>query len=215
MKLARILIALVAVVALTGTSNAWFLDFEWGLGNDGGVIASGVPGLQFTTTDGYDWVYGDALNGFYNITSDLGYSTGSGRYNIGGNVFAWLGASQASGRIDFLNQDGSFFQIGYSSASNFYLEAYDQYDNLLDMASGTANTQWEGYTSLGYLTVNSASSDIAYILVHDAGNYFGLDNMSGDASNVYDPSVPEPATMSLLGLGLLGLGAGLRKRMRK
>ncbi len=214
MKLARIFVLVVAIFALTGTSHAWFLDFEWGLGNDGGTVATGVPGLQFTTTDGYDWMYGDITTGGYNVTSDNGDTYLGGRYNVGGNVFTWLGTTQGSGRIDFLNQDGSFFTIGYSSASEFFLEAYDGSDNLLDVVSGPANTQWEGYTSLGYLTVNSAAADIAYILVHDDGNYFGLDNMSGDASAVYSPGIPEPTTMVLLGLGLIGMGTRLRKRMK-
>ncbi len=214
MKLARILVLVVAIFALTGTSHAWFLDFEWGLGNNGGTVATGVPGLQFTTTDGYDWMYGDITTGGYNVTSDNGDVYGTGRYNVGGNVFTWLGTSQGSGRIDFLNQDGSFFTIGYSSASIFFLEAYDASDNLLDVATGPINTQWEGYTSLGYLTVTSGAADIAYILVHDGGNYFGLDNMSGDASAVSSPGIPEPTTMALLGLGLIGMGARLRKRMK-
>jgi hypothetical protein len=215
MKFSKILIILVALFALTGTSQAWFLDFEWGMGHDGEIIASGVPGLQFTTTDGYDWKYGDITTNGYNVTSDNGDVYGTGRYNVSGNVFAWLGTSQGAGRIDFLNQDGSFFTTGYSSASTFYLEAYDGTGALLDVASGAANTQWEGVYALDYLTVGSASGNIAYILVHDGGNYFALDNMYGDASDVISPGVPEPATMALFGLGLIGMGARLRKRFTK
>ena len=212
MKLARILVLVVAIFALTGTSHAWFLDFEWGVGHNGETVATGIPGLQFTTTDGYDWMYGDINTGGYNVSSDNGDVYGTGRYNMSGEVFTWLGTSQGSGRIDFLNQDGSFFTVGYSSASNFFLEAYDAGGSLLDVASGPANTQWEGVYTLGYLTVTSAASDIAYILVHDGGNYFCIDNVSGDASDVHSPAIPEPATMALLGLGLIGLGARLRKR---
>jgi len=215
MKLARVLFALVAILAMTGTSHAWFLDFEWGLGNDGGVIASGVPGLQFTTTDGQDWRYADITTDGYNVTSDNGSSYGTGNWNMSGDVFAWLGTSQGSGRIDFLNQDGSFFSTGYSSAHTFYLEAYDAGGALLDQAIGAANTQADGGTSLDYLTVSSMAGNIAYVMVHDQGNFFLVDNMRGDASAVYDPSIPEPATLALFGLGLLGAGARLRKRMIK
>lgn len=207
-------LALALVLASAVQSNAqWFLDFEWGLGQNGTPVATGIPGLQFTTTDGYDWIYGDATTGSYNVSNNLGGSWGTGRYNIEGYVFTWLGTTQGAGRIDFLSRNGSFFTTGYSSASNFYLEAYDEFDNLLDSDVGPANTQWEGNYSLGYLTVN-APSNMAYVLMHDAGNYWGVDNISGDASNVYSPAIPEPSTLMLLGTGLLGLGA-FRFRRKK
>jgi hypothetical protein len=214
-KLAKTALALLFVFAISGTSQAaWFLDFEWGLGQDQQPIASTVPGLQFTTTDGFDWLYADITTGGYNVQNDLGDMYGSANWFMEGYVSAWLGTQQGSGRIDFLNQDGSFFTTGYSSESTFYLEAYDEFDNMLDATSGAANTLNYGGTGLDYLTVSSGASDIAYVLMHDTGNYWTADNMSGDASDVSDPSIPEPATLFLLGAGLLGGGA-IRRKLSK
>jgi len=210
-KLARIAVALLMVFAISGTANAWLLDFEEGLGMDGTPIASSIPGLQFTTTDGYDWIYGDATTGNWNVSNNLGDVWNGGTYNMEGYVFAFLGTTQGSGRIDFLNQDGSFFTTGYNSLSDFYVEAYDVNDNLIDAASGPANTQDQGNYQLDYLTVSSASNDIAYVMVHDTGNYWLTDNMSGDASGVPDDAIPEPATLLLLGAGLLAGGIARRK----
>ncbi|MFH1893445.1 MAG: PEP-CTERM sorting domain-containing protein [Candidatus Zixiibacteriota bacterium] len=210
-KLTRIAVALLMVFAISGTANAWLLDFEDGLGQDQVPIASSIPGLQFTTTDGFDWIYGDATTNNWNVSNDLGDVWGTGRYNMEGYVFATIFGSAGDGRIDFLNQDGSFFTTGYSSQSDFFVEAYDVNDNLIDAASGAANTQWEGVYGLDYLTVSSAMNDIAYVMIHDTGNYWLTDNMSGDASGVPDDTIPEPATLLLLGAGLLAGGIARRK----
>jgi len=212
MKLARVLFVMVALFAMTGTSHAWFLDFEWGLGHDYEYLHSGIPGLDFSD----DYVYADALNGptIWNFSSDNGSEWNAANYWMFGNVAAF--STTGLGRIDFANADGSWFSTGYSAFSGFYLEAYDINDNLIDMAYGAGNLRYvDPYNADGmdFLTVSSASNDIAYILMHDNYNYWITDNMSGDASGVYSPSIPEPTTMALLGLGLIGLGARLRKRM--
>jgi hypothetical protein len=207
----KIIVLAGCVLALTTPSYAWFLDFEWGLGHDGQNIASGVPGLQFTTTDNQNWVYGDITTGLYNTHSDNNSMYGTADYFMGGNVFAWLGPNQGQGRIDFLNDDGSTFTTGYCSASTFYLEAYDKNGNLITSTSGGPNRFSDGGTGLDYLTVTSGQHDIAYVLLHDTGNFWLTDNMSGDASGVNPPSVPEPVSLVLLGTGLLGVAIFRRR----
>lgn len=131
-----------------------------------------------------------------------------------GNVFAFLGIDNnaGSGRVTFLNGDGSWFQTLYCSASNFYLEAYDINGSLLDSEMGGANLRYSnGALDMGTLRVESASSNIAYVIMHDTGNYWLADNMSGDATGVGNP-IPEPGTLLLLGTGLLGLGAFIRRK---
>jgi len=212
MKFARLLVIMVALFAFTSASQAWYLDFEWGLGHDYEQIQSGIPGLNFAS----DMFYADAMNGAWNFSSyDLGLEWYSGEYWIEGYVGAHA-SSNGIGRIDFANADGSFFTTGYTAGNMFYVEAYDINDNLLDVATGPANRRYyeSNPNGPGYLTVSSASNNIAYVVLHDGGYFWVADNMSGDASGVYSPAVPEPATMALFGLGLLGLGAKLRKRMK-
>lgn len=208
-KMVTVLLAVFLVAGAWSSANAWTINFENGKGQDRTVIASTIPGLQFTTTDGYDWLYGDATAG-YNVRNQFGEFGGG--YFMRDTVFAWLGESQGSGRIDFINADGGFFQTGYCANSNFYLEAYDAAGNLLDSDVGGNNYG----VSFDYLSVSSASNDIAYVLMHDTGNYWEVDEMSGDATGIPDQSqgaVPEPATLLLFGLGLVG--GAIRKRMAK
>jgi len=203
-------LALVLVFGLASQSFAqWSLNFEWGLGHDYEAIASGIPGVNFAS----DMFYADAINGAWNFSNNLGDEWYSGEYWIGGYVGAHA-SSNGIGRINFNNADGSWFTTGYTAGSSLYLEAYDISDNLLDSDVGAANRRYlEGNgDGLDYLTVSSATNNIAYVVIHDGGYFWVADNMSGDASGV--GPIPEPGTLMLLGTGLLGLGA-FRFRRKK
>ena len=139
------------------------MNFENGI--DGNAIQSTIPGMSFTTTGGYDWIYCDVATGHYNYPY----------YWVNGNVGAWLGDRQGAGRIDFMAHTTTKFSIAYSSYNSFYLEAYDTENNLIDSASGAANVN-TGKTDR--LTVNG--DNIAYVLVHDGGNYWVADDIEID-----------------------------------
>jgi len=202
--------ALLIIVSFCGNVSAFSIDFEDG---SDGTAVNNIPGISLLNFNGYNPLYADSRTGSYNVTSDdLGYSMGSGAYHHNGNFFIWAGP-QADARglkIDFTNDDGTWFTTGYSSNDTFYVEALLT-DGSVVLVSGAANIR----TPMNYLTVNAtAGLFIDSIVLHDIGNYWLVDDMSGDTSGV-NPPVPEPATMVLFGLGILGLAGVNRKRFKK
>lgn len=100
--------------------------------------------------------------------------------------------------------------LWYTSYSSFVIDAYDSSNNLVDQAIGGSN-----YGTNSFLGVSSNISNISYVIMHDSGNYFTIDDftapiLTGEPRNL----APEPSTILLLGLGLIGLAGIGRKRIR-
>lgn len=209
-------LALLGVLAIQAPAHAILITFEEGLGNDQGMINNQYAGITFqSATNGDPWLYLDHATGNYNTSSTNG--SGSGSYWIHGNVAAWTDVSGDDGEIAFNNADATFVELAYSSYGAFYLEAYDINNVLLDSDTGPANT---GGGAPGTLQVNSANADIAYVRVHDSGNYWVVDNISTDATgikggDIKGGDVPEPASVIVwLCLGTIGITLGWYRRRR-
>lgn len=141
------------------------MDFEDGV--DKQVIRSRIPGLEFSTTQGYDWVYGDWRTGQYSGP----YPKGS--YFSNGNFFAWLGPNQGAGRIDLAGATASYLSIWTSTYSGVTMDAYDAQNNLL------ANSGWASNNlNTGRMTkLTVTAPNIAYVVIHDTGNYWLIDDL--------------------------------------
>ncbi len=194
--------ALVVSLVMVGNATAFFIDFEDGV--DGAPVTD-IPGISFLDYNGYDALYADCTTGSYNC-SDMNGSYSYGGYYIYDNVALWAGPNaDAQGVIvDFTSNDGTWFSTGYSSLSGFYVVAYLT-DGSIVTTSGGSNYG----VGMDFLSVAaSAGTYIDYVVLHDSGNQWVVDNMSGDASGV---NVPEPGTLLLIGSGLIGLAFARRK----
>ncbi len=149
-----------------------FMDFEGG--TNGAVIRSTIPGLQFTTTKGLDWLYGDKQ--YYNVYP-------RGPYEVNGKFFAWLGVSGDEGRIDFTKGTAAYLSVLVSAESGLMIEAFDSEDNLL-ITSGLAGSN-AGTRTFTRLTVEAPG--MAYVKIHDSGNYWLIDDLATDAMGVPSP----------------------------
>lgn len=169
----------------------WDCGFESGAGRNGLAIGTGIVGLSFSTVQGGDVCFADINSGSYNMRSSNGKSYESGRYSINGDIAAFVANTSDHAKISFTEGQATIFSLHYSSEFGLVLEAYDCSDSLIASASGPSNV---GLGTTNLLTVTGSS--IAYVIIHDEGGYWFVDDISTDAP------VPEPSSGLLLSLGL-------------
>lgn len=177
-----------------------FIGFEEG--TDGAVILSTIPGLTFTMTGGYDWKYIDVRTGDYNLRSLTDPSQNYGHYVCNGYFIAWLGVSQDSGRIDFTMGTASYFSVLVTCNTNFAVDAYDTNDNLI-ATSGVAASNYETYT---FTRCTIQEPGMAYVICHNSGNFWGIDDLVTDAPGVPYQVIPEVPLGTILASTAMVIG---------
>lgn len=204
---------LVALAASATPATAAFMNFEQFLGSDSAPVSTFYTGIKFRSgTSGSDWVARDATTGIYNVSSwPSGTSWGSGAYWIHDlvSVTTALNYTGNDGIIAFDSEDATFVQLAYSAGSTLFLDAYSSGGTLLDSASGPANLRYANSNpgGPGTLRVDAPVGQfISYVVVHDTGNFWTVDNILTDASGIVIGTVPVPGAILLgtLGAGLVG-----------
>jgi len=153
-----------------------YIDFE-GLPDHYDLSASAIGGVQFTTTNGYTWEVGDFASREY----DGKYPEGD--YTSQGTNWAWLGPEEGAGRIDFVNGPASHFSLLTSAGTTVELEAYNASGELLATAGPISPNIDTG--TMDELRITRSTPDMAYVIVHDDGNYFLVDSICTDAPGTY------------------------------
>ncbi len=204
---AALVASCLTLLLVSGASAGWQCNFESGLGQNAVPIAARIPGLSFSTLLGDDVYFADINSAWYSVTSDNGKVYEEGNYFVSGDVAAYLMDTADSARISFPYGTASYFTVGYSSEFPFVLEAYDTSGSQLASATGPANTRNAGGTGLLYLTVSRP--DISYVLLHDQGGYWMIDNISTDAA------IPEPSSVLTLVFGLAGISGSVCRQKHK
>jgi GH25 family lysozyme M1 (1,4-beta-N-acetylmuramidase) len=134
-------------------------------------VGTHYPGLTFSP----EWRAADHMTGKYNTA---GYPPHSWPIQIWTGAYGEPEPWSNTGRIDFdfeVSQVGGWFCADYGTV---YLEAYDAGGALV-----ASNSLGPNYGSNSYLSVSDSQGGIKYVIIHDASNYWSVDNLE------YTPAV--------------------------
>ena len=156
-----------------------FINFEDGVEKQ--VVASSIPGVVFINTDGLDWLYADMRTGY------------NSEYARNGDFVAWLGETGSQGKISFTEDSATYVSALVSTYSGVQIDAFDKDGTFLVSSGSSPGTLGTG--TMTRLTVEApAGKKISYVVVHDSGNYWIIDDICTDASGIppVDPPVNVP-----------------------
>jgi PEP-CTERM motif-containing protein len=180
--------------------------------NVGGTLSGTNSGMTLT---GSTLISVEGLNGGGLITgSNLGtvtLTTGallSGSLQKGG-TFAAGGSFTITGNGSNGVPDGVIFNGSFTSTVSWTLSTLSNGTHEYTLSGTLSGMLWNG------VTTTHADGVTTQLTINTGKGYFnGWTSIASGQTNVVSTAVPEPGSMSLLGTGLLGLAALIRRKFR-